>query len=91
MSSLKIKTVMTSIDLTAIIKELRETILDSRIDNIYQTTPFLFLFKLSPKKTLVIEAGKRIHLTQYVTKFPSSPPFFCRLLRKFLRRGIVQI
>lgn len=90
MSSLKIKTVMTSIDLTAILKELRMTILDSRIDNIYQTTPFLFLFKLRPKKTLVIEAGRRIHLTQYVTKFPPSPPFFCRLLRKILRRGIVQ-
>jgi len=60
LSSLKIKTVMTSIDLSAIIKELRDTILDSIIDNIYQTTPFLFLFKLHPKKTLVIEAGKRI-------------------------------
>jgi len=90
LSSLKIKTVMTSIDLTAILKELKNTILGSRIDNIYQTTPFLFLFKLRPKTTLVIEAGKRIHLTQYVTKFPPSPPFFCRLLRKILRRGIVQ-
>ncbi len=90
MSSLKIKTVMTSIDLAAIIKELRKTILDSRIENIYQTTPFLFLFKLRPQETLVIEAGRRIHLTQYVTKFPPSPPFFCGLLRKILRRGIIQ-
>jgi predicted ribosome quality control (RQC) complex YloA/Tae2 family protein len=81
---------MTSIDLAAIIKELKKTIQDSRIENIYQTTPFLFLFKLHPKKTLVIEAGKRIHLTQYVTKFPISPPFFCMLLRKILRRGIIR-
>ena len=81
---------MTSIDLAAIIKELKKTIQGSRIEKIYQTTPFLFLFKLHPKKTLVIEAGKRIHLTQYVTKFPPSPPFFCGLLRKILRRGIIR-
>ena len=81
---------MTSIDLAAIIKELKKTIQDSRIENIYQTTSFLFLFKLRPKKILVIEAGRRIHLTQYVTKLPTSPPFFCGLLRKILRRGIIQ-
>jgi predicted ribosome quality control (RQC) complex YloA/Tae2 family protein len=90
LSSLKNKTVLTSIDLTVIIKELRQTLLDSRIENIYQTTPFLFLFKLRPRRTLVVEAGRRIHLTQYVTKLPPAPPYFCRLLRKLLRRGVIQ-
>jgi predicted ribosome quality control (RQC) complex YloA/Tae2 family protein len=81
---------MTSIDLIAIINELRKEILLSRIENIYQLTAFLFLFKLRQQTMLVIEAGKRIHLTQYVTKLPPSPPFFCRILRKYLRGSIIQ-
>jgi predicted ribosome quality control (RQC) complex YloA/Tae2 family protein len=90
LSSLKIKNIMTSIDLIVITKELRKSIINSRIENIYQITPFLFLFKIRPKNMLIVEAGKRIHLTQYVSSLPPSPPFFCRILRKSLRRGIIQ-
>jgi predicted ribosome quality control (RQC) complex YloA/Tae2 family protein len=90
LSSLKIKKVMTSLDLAAIVKELREIIVGSRIGNIYQINPSTFLFKLYPKRKLIVEAGRRVHLTRYEVKAPPSPPLFCRVLRKILRGGIIQ-
>lgn len=90
MCSLKIKKVMTSLDLAFIVKELRENLVGSRIDNIYQISQLTFLFKLRPKMKLILEVGRRIHLTQYEVKIPSFPSLFCRILRKFLRRGIIQ-
>lgn len=81
---------MSSFDLAAVVRELQAVLVGCRIGNIYQTSPLTFLIAVHPTNTLLIEIGRRIHLTRYVTEKPKTPSHFCRLLRKHLRRGIIQ-
>ena len=85
---------MTSFDIAALTPELNRLIKDARIDNIYQINPLTLLLKLrrpnQPKLHLLIEAGKRLHLTSYVLKKPQKPPTFCMALRKYLRNGKIK-
>ena len=87
---------MSSFDITAVINELNPIINGTRIDNVYQTNPKTILLKLrspnQPPTILLIEAGKRIHLTSYDLEKPQRPPNFCMALRKYLRnRKITRI
>ena len=79
----------TSFDITAAIQELKATIADSRVNNIYQLNEKTLIFKLHkidlPPIRLVTEAGRRIHLTVYAQENPNVPPAFCMALRKYLR------
>jgi predicted ribosome quality control (RQC) complex YloA/Tae2 family protein len=79
----------TSFDVAAVVRELRENILDSRVSNVYQLNGKTLLFKLRkadmPVFWLVLEAGRRLHLTSYAVEKPKVPPAFCMALRKFLR------
>jgi len=81
----------TSFDVAAIVRELREAVLDSRVSNVYQLDAKTLLFKLhkpdKPAFLLVLEAGKRLHLTSYTVEKPRVPPSFCMALRKYLRNG----
>jgi len=91
-----LKAEMTSFDIASITFELKQLIKDARIDNIYQLNPVTLLFKLrqpgQPPYHLLIEAGKRIHLTSYALEKPQRPPAFCMALRKNLRNGkIVEV
>jgi predicted ribosome quality control (RQC) complex YloA/Tae2 family protein len=81
---------MSSFDLATVVRELKDNIIDCRIENIYQTSPLTFLVAIRPKNTLLIEIGRRLHLTRYVTEKPKTPSQFCMLLRKHLRRGIIE-
>ncbi len=82
---------MTSFDITLITSELNQLVRGARIDNIYQLNPFTLLLKLrqpgQPSYNLLIEAGKRVHLTSYALEKPKRPPSFCMALRKHLRNG----
>lgn len=82
---------MTSFDIALITTELNQLIRDARIDNIYQLNPVTLLLKLrkpgQPPHHLLIEAGKRVHLTSYALEKPQRPPAFCMALRKHLRNG----
>jgi predicted ribosome quality control (RQC) complex YloA/Tae2 family protein len=84
---------MTSFDIAALVPELDRLIKGTRIDNIYQINPVTLLLKLrrsgQPPLHLLIEAGRRLHLTSYVLKKPQKPPTFCMALRKHLRNGEV--
>ena len=88
----------TSFDIAAAIQELKSTVSDSRVNNIYQLNEKTVIFKLhktdKPPIRLVMEAGRRIHSTSYAEENPSEPPAFCMTLRKYLRdswlRGIEQ-
>jgi len=87
---------MTSFDIASITYELNQLIKGAHIDNIYQLNPVTLLFKLrqpgQPPYHLLIEAGKRIHLTSYALEKPQRPPAFCMALRKNLRNGkIVEV
>jgi predicted ribosome quality control (RQC) complex YloA/Tae2 family protein len=78
-----------SFDIAAAIKELKTTLTDSRVNNIYQTTEKTVIFKLhktdKPPIRLVVEAGRRLHSTSYAEENPAEPPAFCMTLRKYLR------
>jgi predicted ribosome quality control (RQC) complex YloA/Tae2 family protein len=81
----------TSFDVDAVVRELKETILDSRVSNVYQLDSKTLLFKLhKPEKPvfgLVLESARRLHLTAYIVEKPLVPPAFCMALRKYLRNG----
>lgn len=81
----------TSFDAAAVIRELKDIIGNSHVSNIYQLNSKTLLFKLhkpsKPSFLLVLEAGRRLHLTSYVMEKPLSPPAFCMALRKYLRNA----
>jgi predicted ribosome quality control (RQC) complex YloA/Tae2 family protein len=82
---------MSSVDIAALIKELRPRLLDAKIGKIYQHSQDEFriglhIFK-EGRTNLIIEAGRRLHLTDHpetAAKFPQSFPM---LLRKYLTGG----
>jgi predicted ribosome quality control (RQC) complex YloA/Tae2 family protein len=86
-----LKKELTSFDVAAVLHELNKAILDARINNIYQIDGQTLLVKLykpdKPASHLIVEAGKRLHLTSYVLDKPKVPPAFCMALRKHLRNG----
>jgi predicted ribosome quality control (RQC) complex YloA/Tae2 family protein len=82
---------LTSFDVAAVVCELKNTVQDSRVNNIYQPNIKTILFKLrktdKPVFWLVLEAGRRLHLTAYTIEKPLVPTAFCMALRKFLRNA----
>jgi len=82
---------MTSFDVATLVHELNQTIRGARIENIYQLNSATLLIRLhqpnQPILQLLLEAGKRAHLTSYVVTKPLKPPSFCMALRKHLRNG----
>jgi predicted ribosome quality control (RQC) complex YloA/Tae2 family protein len=81
----------TSFDVAAVVLELQECIIDSRVNSVYQLDGKTLLLKLhkpdKPELRLVLEAGRRLHLTSYVLEKPLTPPAFCMALRKYLRNS----
>ncbi len=89
-----LKEVMTSFDVAAVTQELGELVRDAHVAKIYQIGSRTLLFKLrkpdQPRLHLLIEAGKRLHLTSYVHETPKKPSSFCMALRKHLNNGVVK-
>lgn len=85
---------LSSFDLAVLTIELTNLILGSRVVKIYQINHKTLLLKLrSPRgesMQLLIEAGKRVHLTSYEIERPKRPPSFCMALRKHLENGIIK-
>ncbi len=81
----------TSFDVAAVVCELKEVIIGSHVNNVYQLDTKTLLLKLhktdKPAFRLVLEAGRRLHLTSYELEKPSMPPAFCMALRKYLRNS----
>jgi predicted ribosome quality control (RQC) complex YloA/Tae2 family protein len=79
----------TSFDIAVAVHELNEAVVHSRVNNIYQLNEKTVILKLhktdKPPLRLVMEAGRRLHLTVYALKPPKTPPAFCMALRKHLR------
>jgi len=71
------------------VHELNEALANSRVNNVYQLDAKTLLLKLhktdAPPLRLVMEAGRRVHLTSYALETPLVPPAFCMALRKYLR------
>lgn len=82
---------MSSVDVAALVKELRPRLLDAKIMKIYQHSPDeirigLHIFK-EGRTNLVIEAGRRLHLTSHPEEAQKFPQSFPMLLRKHLTGG----
>lgn len=85
---------MSSADVAAVVAELSagpKSIIDAKIGKIYQTTHEeirinLYVFHQG-RDNLVIEAGKRIHLSKHFRASPELPQAFPMLLRKYLMGG----
>lgn len=83
-----LKLEMSSLDIAAIILELEPLIKEKYVDNVYQIDSKTFLFKFRPGDfNLIVEVGRRIHLTRYEVQIPREPSQFCMALRKRLRGG----
>jgi len=84
----------TSFDVAVAVHELKEAVANARVNNIYQLNEKTVILKLhktdKPPLRLVMEAGRRIHLTTYALKPPKTPPAFCMALRKHLRGAWVE-
>jgi hypothetical protein len=63
----------TSFDTSAVVHELNEALANSRVNNVYQLDAKTLLLKLrktdAPPLRLVMEAGRRLHLTSYTLRF----------------------
>lgn len=83
---------MSSVDVYAVVREL-QFLLDSKLEKAYQHTADEIRLKLQEFKTgkydLVIEAGKRLHLTTHPRESPKLPPAFPMILRKYISGGRV--
>ncbi len=82
---------MSSVDVAAIVHELRLRLLDAKITKIYQHSQDeirigLHIFS-EGRTNLIIEAGKRFHLTKHPEIAPKFPQSFPMLLRKHLTGG----
>ncbi|NLF45210.1 MAG: fibronectin/fibrinogen-binding protein [Syntrophomonadaceae bacterium] len=82
----------------AVTDELHETLLNARIDKIFQPEKDELIFLIRQSSTganhrLLISANvnwARIHLDSNKNSNPVSPPSFCMLLRKYLEGGKIK-
>jgi len=83
---------MSSLDIKVCVKELRDEIIDGKIEKIYHYPPDEIRIKLyaDGRKDLIIEAGRRIHLTKFPKESPKFPSSFAMLLRKHLEGGRIK-
>ncbi|ORC85924.1 uncharacterized protein TM35_000311100 [Trypanosoma theileri] len=83
-----VKQRMTALDVRASVEEMRSSLVGLRLLNIYDISPKMFLFKFGHgenKKTMILETGVRMHLTQLVREKPKVPSQFTLKLRKHVR------
>jgi predicted ribosome quality control (RQC) complex YloA/Tae2 family protein len=80
-----------AVDVKAVVEEL-QGLLEARIEKIYHNPPDEIRIRLRKREKfdLIIEAGKRIHLTEFPREAPRFPTSFAMLLRKHLEGGRIK-
>ena len=77
---------MTNVDIYTICQELNDLLVGARVDKSFQPTKDTVVMRFHKAGTgrldLVIQAGKRMHLSQYPLSNPQNPPMFPMILRK---------
>ncbi len=77
---------MTNVDIYTICQELNDLLVGARVDKSFQPTKDTIVIRFHKAGTgrldLVIQAGKRMHLSQYPLINPQNPPMFPMILRK---------
>ncbi|WP_297498431.1 ribosome rescue protein RqcH [Thermococcus sp.] len=82
---------MSSVDIRYIVREL-QWLVGSRVDKVYHDGNEIRI-KLRTREgraDLILQAGKRFHLTSYVKEAPKQPSSFTMLLRKYLGGGFIE-
>lgn len=82
------KTTFTTVDLLAVVAELRQRVVGLRVVQIYDVDNKTYLLKLQRpdhKCVLLLESGTRIHTTEYEWPKSPAPSGFSMKLRKHLR------
>ncbi|MBD3405882.1 MAG: DUF814 domain-containing protein [Candidatus Lokiarchaeota archaeon] len=86
---------MSNSDIRLILPEITRIANGAFIKNVYQYSEVFVLKLYQPglgTYQLLIEPGKRVHLTEFRRKAPRIPPQFCTVLRKYVRdRRILSI
>lgn len=84
---------LSGIDLRVIIHELKRFVEKAWIVNIYEIPGKIFIFKLRKSqestRLLLIEPGKRIHMTEFNRVMPEAPTRFASTLRSHLRNKMI--
>ena len=79
---------MTNFDINAVVNELTSRISSSELKNIFELND-MFFFRLRTKtegtQILVVEPGKRIHLTKFQRTFPQTPTGLCKAFRTHIK------
>jgi predicted ribosome quality control (RQC) complex YloA/Tae2 family protein len=87
------KKAMSNVDVAAVVEELREKLVGGFVGKAYQLAPDRVIISFqSPgqgKLDLLLEAGRRIHLTEKPREAPKMPPQFPTMLRSRLTGGRV--
>ncbi len=79
------KASMSNFDLFFLIPELKDRIVGKVIDNVYQISDDTFVIKMRPGNVeLLLQPGRRIHITNYAIKKPKEPTPLCMALRRRL-------
>jgi predicted ribosome quality control (RQC) complex YloA/Tae2 family protein len=81
---------MSSVDIRYVVREL-QGLVGSRVDKVYHDGDEIRI-KLRSKEgraDLILEAGRRFHLTTYIKEAPKRPSSFTMLLRKHLSGGFI--
>ena len=90
---MKKKNSMTSSDITLILNEFKNHIENYSIDNVYELNDIVvlrvkgFAKEFQRQASIVIEPGKRIHISDYQRSFPEVPSDKNLTFRKFLKKG----
>ena len=80
---------MSNVDIYTICQELKDLLTGARVDKSYQPTKDTIVIRFHKagigRLDLVMQAGKRIHLSVYPLSNPQQPPHFPMLLRNRVR------
>ncbi|KEG01418.1 conserved protein, unknown function [Plasmodium vinckei vinckei] len=79
---------LTALDIRAIITSCKKTIIGSVVTNIYNISNKIYVLKCSKKEQkyfLLLEAEKRVHITEWMREKNVMPSGFTMKLRKHLR------
>lgn len=83
-----LKNSMSALDIKICLSELETVILEAWMGKIYELDG-VFLFRLNPpekpRTDMIIEPGRRVHLTEMEYTTPQHPPSFAMLLRKHIQ------
>ncbi|XP_072786704.1 ribosome quality control complex subunit NEMF isoform X1 [Taeniopygia guttata] len=89
------KSRFSTVDIRAVLAELRQSLLGMRVNNVYDVDNKTYLIRLQKpecKATLLLESGIRIHLTEFEWPKNMMPSSFAMKCRKHLRtRRLVSV